>query len=476
MPSASSTAAGTTETEARLSPRPWSQIVESIPQNRLSSASVTPVAVIVAAVSALAITVAAHLYAQAGTEVSSDQVRAVAVLFVFGLLAQILTYRQAAGMAGSVATIPYAASAILVPGISSVFAAGLASAIVQRYHRRPALKATFNVAQTVLSTGAAVSCFRLLGGRGLLELESHSLLEILRVEVLPTIAMIGVLVLVNGITVSAVVSVSERVSPVRMLKSHLASFLPFLGLTLLFALYLAWLYAKAGPVGAIGLSLPIIAVRQLYRTTIELTNVSEELLDLMVAAIDARDPYTSGHSKRVSKAAKTIAKALGLTAREVERVGVAALLHDIGKIDKAFSSILTKEGRLTPEEWELMKRHPIRSAELVGLVSTLRDVVDGVRHHHERWDGTGYPDGISGQDIPLASRIIVFADTLDAMTTDRPYRRALDIQEARAELIRFRDKQFDPAICDRILAADVWPEVYACFEENIRHEARAQAS
>src|SRR5438270_11973826 len=113
----------------------------------------------------------------------------------------------------------------------------------------------------------------------------------------------------------------------------------------------------------------------------------------MVAAIDARDPYTSGHSKRGSRAARVIAKAIGLSDREVERVSVAALLHDIGKIDRDFGPILTKEGRLTPEEWALMKRHPIRSAELVALVSSLRDVVDGVRHHHERWDGAGYPEG-----------------------------------------------------------------------------------
>jgi HD-GYP domain-containing protein (c-di-GMP phosphodiesterase class II) len=148
---------------------------------------------------------------------------------------------------------------------------------------------------------------------------------------------------------------------------------------------------------------------------------------------------------------------------DVERVGVAALLHDVGKIDEAFAPILAKEGRLTPDEWAIMKRHPIRSAELVGLLTSLRDVVAPVRHHHENWDGTGYPDGLKGPAIPLASRIIMFADTLDAMTTDRPYRKALGVDEARAEFIRFRGRQFDPDICDRILGEEVWRELYASY-------------
>ncbi|CAG0933105.1 partial Cyclic di-GMP phosphodiesterase response regulator RpfG, partial [Planctomycetaceae bacterium] len=197
--------------------------------------------------------------------------------------------------------------------------------------------------------------------------------------------------------------------------------------------------------------------------TVELTTVTEELLELMVAAIEARDAYTSGHSRRVAMASEIIAKAIGLSPPEVERVSVAALLHDVGKIDERFGPILAKEGRLTPEEWEIMKQHPIRGSQLVGLLSSLRDIVAPVRHHHENWDGTGYPDGLRGESIPLASRIIMFADTLDAITTDRPYRKALGLEEARAEFLRFRAKQFDPTICDRVVSAPVWSELYETF-------------
>ncbi|MEP7346065.1 MAG: HD-GYP domain-containing protein, partial [Gemmatimonadaceae bacterium] len=215
-----------------------------------------------------------------------------------------------------------------------------------------------------------------------------------------------------------------------------------------------------GILGTAGMVIPMIAVHQLYRTTTELSNVTEELLDLMVAAIEARDLYTSGHSQRVAKASEIIAKALGLSAAQVERVTIAALLHDVGKIDEAFAPILAKEGRLTPEEWEIMKRHPIRGAELVGMLSSLKDIVPAVRHHHENWDGTGYPDGISGEQIPLASRVIMFADTLDAITTDRPYRKALGIEEAKSEFMKFRGKQFDPGICDSVVSERVWEQLY----------------
>jgi HD-GYP domain-containing protein (c-di-GMP phosphodiesterase class II) len=200
--------------------------------------------------------------------------------------------------------------------------------------------------------------------------------------------------------------------------------------------------------------------------------VTEELLDLMVATVEARDPYTSGHSQRVATASRIIARAIGLREVDVERTGVAALLHDVGKIDEKFAPILAKEGRLTPEEWELMKQHPIRSAELVGLLSGLRDVVPPVRHHHENWDGTGYPDGLRAQEIPLAARIIMFADTLDAMTSDRPYRKALSMEEARSELLKFRGRQFDPEICDRIIQHETWSKLYDSFQKpdsTVRH-------
>jgi HD-GYP domain-containing protein (c-di-GMP phosphodiesterase class II) len=118
-----------------------------------------------------------------------------------------------------------------------------------------------------------------------------------------------------------------------------------------------------------------------------------------------------------------------------------------------FASILRKPDKLTPEEWAIMQTHPIRSAELVAKVTQLKDALGPVRHHHENWDGSGYPDGLAGEEIPLGARIIMFADTVDAMTTDRPYRRAMAPDQVRDEFIRQRGRQFDPEICDRLLAS-----------------------
>jgi putative nucleotidyltransferase with HDIG domain len=181
----------------------------------------------------------------------------------------------------------------------------------------------------------------------------------------------------------------------------------------------------------------------------------------MVAAIEARDPYTSGHSRRVAEKTRVIARAVGLREKEVERVVAAALLHDVGKIHEVFGPILSKPGRLTPEEQVIMRTHPIKSAELAGTVTQLRDVVPLIRHHHENWDGTGYPDGLKADDIPLGSRIIMFADTIDAMTTDRPYRAALDATSVRKELLRFRGTQFDPQICDALLRSPEYSKLFA---------------
>jgi HD-GYP domain-containing protein (c-di-GMP phosphodiesterase class II) len=121
----------------------------------------------------------------------------------------------------------------------------------------------------------------------------------------------------------------------------------------------------------------------------------------------------------------TIARAIGLGERQVEEVGHAALLHDVGKIYEKYAGVLSKQDKLTPEEWAVIQEHPVDGADLVATMTRLRDLVPAVRHHHENWDGTGYPDKIAGKAIPIASRIIRFADTIDAMTTDRPYRRPL---------------------------------------------------
>jgi len=397
----------------------------------------------------------------------ADHVYAAILLAAIGVAAEMLNYEYIKGAAsGSISIIPFAAAALCTPTWISIGAIAGASAVVQVLSRRHWIKGTFNVAQTVLGLALAVLVYRSSGGAAVLDHRGATLLAAARVDFLPALLLVATVVLVNTATVSGVVAIVQQRSVMDVWKASALPTAPFMALTAVLTFYLAWLYTGLGVAGAAAWAFPLLGVRQLFKTTVELTKVTEELLDLMVAAIEARDPYTSGHSQRVSRASKIIARTIGLRPAEVERVGVAALLHDVGKIDEAFAPILAKEGRLTPDEWEVMKRHPIRSAELVGLLTSLRDVVPAVRHHHENWDGTGYPDGIKGEAIPLASRIIMFADTLDAMTTDRPYRKALSVEEARAELVRFRGRQFDPAICDQILEAQAWTVLYRSYQEQ----------
>jgi len=188
-----------------------------------------------------------------------------------------------------------------------------------------------------------------------------------------------------------------------------------------------------------------------YQMNLQAERANRELLELMVKAIEARDPYTSGHSVRVAEYARSMARELGLTPKHVDDVATAALLHDVGKIYEEFAPLLRKEGRLTPEERMLMQAHPVRSADLAATIGEFRGKVQtDIRNHHENYDGTGYPDGLAGEDIPIGARIIMIADTIDAMTTDRPYRKALTLQRALEELRKLAGQQFDPKLVDLV--------------------------
>jgi putative nucleotidyltransferase with HDIG domain len=404
-------------------------------------------------------------------ELSSRSASLAITLVALGLGSELLSFNQGKDAAGSIALIPFAATALVAPHSLTIALILGVELIVQSIHKRPWLKSAFNLAQISLGFALGILAYRAVGGIPFVTLAGQSFVGAVQSDVVPAVALVATVVIVNSVSVSSVIALTTGRRWLEVFAMHRKTTLPFSFLLALVSFYLTWLSVNLGILGTAGMAIPIVAVRQLYRTTVELTTVTEELLDLMVAAIEARDPYTSGHSQRVARASEVIARALSLPPKEIERVTVAALLHDVGKIDERFAAILAKEGRLTPEEWATMKEHPIRSAELVGLLSSLQDVVKPVRHHHENWDGTGYPDGIVGESIPLASRIIMFADTLDAMTTDRPYRKALTLAEARAEFIKFRGRQFDPAICDRILTSSVWEELYRATDKSNHRES-----
>jgi putative nucleotidyltransferase with HDIG domain len=204
--------------------------------------------------------------------------------------------------------------------------------------------------------------------------------------------------------------------------------------------------------GLLLMLMPLLLIRYSYLSKVQLQQANRDLLKVLIKTIETRDPYTSGHSLRVSQLARLIAEDLGLSRRRVEQVETAGLLHDIGKIDTIYTAIIQKPSDLTEDERRVIKTHAVKGADFLKSMTSLNDaVIEGVRHHHERYDGMGYPDRLRGDAIPLYSRIIMICDAIDAMLSDRPYRSALTVDRVQDELLRCSGTQFDPEITGVII-------------------------
>jgi putative nucleotidyltransferase with HDIG domain len=231
------------------------------------------------------------------------------------------------------------------------------------------------------------------------------------------------------------------------------------------------------PVVSIGYSFRLYAnrsrdfINQLEQLNLELKNSNEqlalnnqELLETLAAVVDAYDIYTAGHSTNVADLAVEIGTELGLDPANLKRIERAGYLHDIGKVGIS-DAIIQKPGPLTEAEYEVVKTHSGIGAEIVGRMSGLQPLVPTILHHHERWDGGGYPGSLAGEQIPLEARILALADTVDTMCSDRPYRSARSPEQVVQEVRRCSGSQFDPQIVlafDQIIAR----EGYAFFENS----------
>lgn len=182
---------------------------------------------------------------------------------------------------------------------------------------------------------------------------------------------------------------------------------------------------------------------------------------MLAAAIDAKDPYTRGHSERVARYSVAIGKHLRLSQEDMRNLRISALLHDVGKIG-IDDRILRKPGALSDDEFEVMKGHPEKGAAIMSGVAQLIDIVPGMKYHHEKWAGGGYPDGLKAEDIPMQARIVAIADTFDAMTTNRPYQKAMETQYVVEKIVSFGGSRFDPLVVDAFVravqAGDIQPE------------------
>jgi HD-GYP domain-containing protein (c-di-GMP phosphodiesterase class II) len=316
----------------------------------------------------------------------------------------------------------------------------LAAVFAQSLRRAEVMEAGFNVGQTVLYVSAGALCYALLAP---LALGPH-------VGDFGSLAVIAITATIMHLFNTGLVAVASGLqlglNPFRVWAATIAlDIMPHVTLTALGTI--AAMLAVDQPLALPFLALPALLVHQSVRQTVQLRVDTHEALASLVEVMELRDPYTAGHSRRVAALSRTLATRLGLAEEEADVIEHAGRVHDIGKagIDQG---VLTKPGKLTDAEWDQMRSHPDLGANVVSRFAAYRHGAKIVRHHHESWDGSGYPDGLAGEQIPLGSRIIAVADTFDALTSSRSYREALGIGEAITVLESGAGQQWDPRVVE----------------------------
>lgn len=256
---------------------------------------------------------------------------------------------------------------------------------------------------------------------------------------------------VNVILMTVGFSVAESAHPREVVRRLRVPdyFVSFAALAL-FGILLAQLTLVAEVPGALLLVVPFLAARQTFRVYSELTDAFTDTVRSLVAAVEAKDPYTKGHSERVAVYSRSIAQAVGLPGAQVDRVEMAALLHDVGKLGIS-SAVLSKSSALSQEEFQTIKAHPETGRRILDAVDFVADLAPIVVAHHERLDGTGYPAGLSADGIPLEARILAVADAYDAMSSSRPYRAALAPESVMSEMRGASGTQLDEDLVECLL-------------------------
>lgn len=419
-------------------------------------------AITAAAFGALALVDWAPLWALSGR----DQAGLV-LLVLLGLVSESMSLRTASKSGSGTFTItfiPLLTSVLLFgPAIAAAFmvmAGSLGQFVV---HRKPLLKGAFNVSQYLLATVVAGIAYTWVGGRAMVpEGGSAALLA----SLLPFVGYGVVFLLVNHAAVAGAIAISRGLRFEAIWGEVFGKWGSNIVYDLMvspIAIAVAILYYELWLFGLITALLPLFFIRHSYFLNYKLIRANQDLLSALVKAIETRDPYTSGHSVRVSNLAGAIAREMNLGARTVERIEQSALLHDIGKIDAIYTEILRKPSSLSFEERQVIESHVTKGVDLLQSLSSVpAAVIADVRHHHERIDGRGYPDKLRGEEIPLGARIINVCDAIDAMLSDRPYRKALTTEATREELKKFAGIQFDETVVEMIVNSSV-------LEEHVDH-------
>jgi putative nucleotidyltransferase with HDIG domain len=379
------------------------------------------------------------------SRVSVASVIMIASILVFGPLAGALT--------------------TLICGLVTLVTTGLFSRASQTGRVSWLRRSAFNTGMFVIAAFLAGQVYLLSGGEpGKVLLFSN---------LVPLAGAVTVQTLVNILLLLGVISLQTGKQPLYIWKQDFQWAVPISVLGgVLGGGALALAYERFGPLGVTIFFLPVISTgysQRLYvkktrdamnnlekandaleqaNETLEKTN--RELMEMISAIIDAEDAYTLGHSKQVARYSLELGARLGLSAQDMDLLYKSALIHDLGKIGVG-EDVFSKAGKLDAQEYNRIKRHPAISAEIISTMTGLKEVVPIVRAHHERWDGRGYPTGLSGEAIPLLARILAVADAVDVMCSDRPYRPTMNFTEMKVEVERCSGSQFDPQVVEKLL-------------------------
>lgn len=371
---------------------------------------------------------------------------------VLGVFAELFPVRLPRGVYVSVSfAILYAVTLVAGPSAGAWVAA--IAGVVHNVHNRAGLqKWVFNIGQIIAVVVVCGATYEAFGVRGIPD-------DLYRMAV-PAFAAGLTYFVLNSLLVSGAVSLSTGASLWRVWQVSLAStYVSFVGLCILGGL-MAVAYSRIGFVSALIVFAPLMVARYAVQQTVKISQSHLALVESLTAALEAKDGYTCGHSMRVSDLSVRIARSMRLPESRVEIVEYAGMLHDIGKIGIK-DELLNKTGPLTGDDFNTIRSHVVKGAEIVAPAEFLSGVAEIIKYHHERYDGRGYPSGLTGDSIPLEARILAVADAFDAMISDRPYRKGLGEDEAVRRLVAAAGTQFDPAVvraCLEVLGkGDAWP-------------------
>ena len=304
-------------------------------------------------------------------------------------------------------------------------------------------KIMFDASQYALSAGIAGMAYQALGGVvGATNLTRY---------IVPALICALTYYLINSSLFMIVISLAEEISILSVWKNRIRGIIVTYIALAPIGFVMAIVYVSIGIWGIILFFFPLILARRSFELYTKMRKMYLETIRALAEAIDAKDPYTKGHSERVTQTSVALARELNLPEREIDNIEYAALLHDIGKIG-IDERILGKNDGLTSEESKRIKEHTIIGAKIIKPVEFLKDSYKAIYHHHERYNGDGYPDELKGEDIPISSRIITVADAYDAMGSDRPYRKKLNKDKILKELKVQSGKQFDPEVVKALIS------------------------